>query len=197
MHLSSSKLLLASYLRSYSFLEEHDIEDLSQLVTEIKSLQKGEFYICEGDVAKDAAFVVTGILRSFYSSDEGKDFTYCITFPNQFTSAYSSFISGLPTEENIQAITQVELLIIEKEKFTQLASDNHQWLQFLKMFAEQQYIELEKRIFQLHKYNASERYAALMKHQPEYIRHIPLQYLASYLGITQRHLSRIRKEFSI
>jgi len=66
----------------------------------------------------------------------------------------------------------------------------------LKVVAEQQYIELEKRIFKLQKDNASKRYADLIKHQPEYILKIPLQYLASYLGITQRHLSRIRKEIS-
>lgn len=196
MQMSSAQEALISYPRSFPFLTEDDIEDFIRLVAEIKMLQKGEFYIREGDVAKDAAFVISGILRSFYTSDKGNDFTYCITFPNQFTTAYSSFISGLPTDENIQAITNVELLVFAKEKFIQLASDKYQWLQFLKMFAEQQYLELEKRIFQLHKYKASERYAVLLKHQPEYIRHIPLQYLASYLGVTQRHLSRIRKDLS-
>ena len=68
------------------------------------------------------------------------------------------------------------------------------WIKFLKIVAEQQYIELEKRIFQLQKNNAFERYSDLLKNHPEYLQNIPLQYLASYLGITQRHLSRIRRE---
>lgn len=57
----------------------------------MKTLDKGGFYVRENEVAKDAAFVVAGILRSYYTSEQGRDFTYCITFPNQFTTAYSSF----------------------------------------------------------------------------------------------------------
>jgi CRP-like cAMP-binding protein len=196
MHLSPALSALKTYLQIYSYLTEYDIELFVQLSPELKRLSKDEFYIREGDVGKNAAFLVSGILRSFYTSDAGDQFTYCITFPNNFTSAYSSFITGLSTEENIQAITKVELLVFEKDKIIQLATDNNQWTHFLKWFAEQQYIELEKRIFQLHKYNASQRYAALLKNHPELLQHIPLQYLASYLGVTQRHLSRIRKDFS-
>jgi CRP-like cAMP-binding protein len=111
-------------------------------------------------------------------------------------TAYSSFITGQNTVENIQAITDVELLIIPKSELDDLVKENANWIKFLKIVAEQQYIELEKRIFQLQKNSALQRYRDLITHQPEYIQHIPLQYLASYLGITQRHLSRIRKEIS-
>jgi CRP-like cAMP-binding protein len=196
MHLSPAQIALTNYLKSFSLLSDHDIEAFIQLSTEVKILSKGDFYSREGDTSNNAAFVVSGILRSFYTSDDGNDFTYCITFPNNFTTAYSSFITGLPTEENIQAITPVEIFVFEKNKIEQLASGNPKWAQFLKTFAEQQYIELEKRIFQLHKYNAAQRYQTLLKNHPEYLQQIPLQYLASYLGVTQRHLSRIRKEFS-
>jgi CRP-like cAMP-binding protein len=196
MQLSPQHLELKTSLRLISFLSDSDIEQFILLSPKIKYLKKGEFYIREGETANSAVFVVSGILRSFYTSDKGDEFTYCITFPKTFTSAYSSFISGLPTEENVQAITEAELIVIEKEKIIQLAVGNHQWTHFLKFFAEQQYLELEKRIFQLHKFDAAQRYASLLKHQPELLQHIPLQYLASYLGISQRHLSRIRKQFS-
>lgn len=111
-------------------------------------------------------------------------------------TAYSSFITGQTTDENIQAITAVEMLLIPKNKIDELALKNPNWVKFLKIIAEQQYIELEKRIFKLHKYNALQRYSDLIKNQPEYIQNIPLHYLALYLGITQRHLSRIRSEIS-
>ena len=111
-------------------------------------------------------------------------------------TAYSSFLTAHPTQENIQAITKTELLIIQKSKFETLSHQNSNWTYFLKTIAEQQYIELEKRIFQLQKSDAKKRYAELVKNQPEFIQKIPLQYLASYLGITQRHLSRIRKDFT-
>ena len=86
------------------------------------------------------------------------------------------------------------VLIITKNTIDDLVIENPNWIKFLKIVAEQQYIELEKRIFQLQKNNAFERYSDLLKNHPEYLQNIPLQYLASYLGITQRHLSRIRRE---
>ena len=86
--------------------------------------------------------------------------------------------------------------MVRKNTIDDLALKNPNWVKFLKIVAEQQYVELEKRIFQLQKSNAAQRYSDLLKNQPAFIQHIPLQYLASYLGITQRHLSRIRKAFS-
>jgi CRP-like cAMP-binding protein len=63
--------------------------------------------------------------------------------------------------------------------------------------AEQEYLKLEKRVFMLQKEKAERKYQDLLENHPDYLKHIPLNYLASYLGITQRHLSRIRKEIAI
>lgn len=186
---------LRNFLQSFNILTDIEIDDFLQLLT-YKIFKKADFYIKEGETCKQIAFVLTGSLRSYYISDKDEEITYCITFPNSLMTAYSSFLTSQPTMENIQAITKTELLIIPKDKFEKLVQQNPNWVYFLKTIAEQQYIELEKRIFQLQKSDATKRYADLMKNQPEYIQKIPLQYLASYLGISQRHLSRIRKEFS-
>lgn len=113
-----------------------------------------------------------------------------------FYDGTSSFITQQPTNENIEAISDVELLLFSKENIQGLEQNNPNWIKFLKIIAEQQYIELEKRIFQLQKNEGLHRYKELINKQPEYIRKVPLKYLASYLGITQRHLSRLRKEIS-
>jgi CRP-like cAMP-binding protein len=187
--------MIKNYLKSYNILTDDEIEIFIQKTTK-RNLNKQDFFIKEGETCKEVAFVLSGIFRSFYISDKVEEITYCITFPNNLMTAYSSFITGQSTVENIQAITNVELLIIPKSTIDDLVSENPNWIKFLKIVAEQQYIELEKRIFQLQKNNAFQRYSDLLKNQPEYIQNIPLQYLASYLGITQRHLSRIRKEIS-
>lgn len=184
---------IRSFLKSFDILTDIEIENFVQLLI-YKPLKKFEYFIEEGETCKQVAFVLSGSLRSFYISDKNEEVTYCITFPNSLMTAYSSFLTAQPTQENIQAIAQTELLIIEKGKFEKLVQHNSNWIGFLKTIAEQQYIELEKRIFQLQKSDAVKRYSNLMKNQPEYIQKIPLQYLASYLGISQRHLSRIRKE---
>lgn len=183
------------FLKSFEILTDIEIDDLIKLSTH-KLFKKGDYFIKEGETCKQVAFVLSGSLRSYYISDKDQEITYCITFPNNLMTAYSSFLTAEPTQENIQAITSTELLIIQKDKLEKLVQGSPNWISFLKTIAEQQYIELEKRIFQLQKSDATKRYADLMKNQPEYIQKIPLQYLASYLGITQRHLSRIRKEFT-
>lgn len=183
--------MIENYLKSYNILTDDEIEIFVQKTTK-RILKKQDYFIIEGDTCKEVAFVLNGILRSFHISDKGEEITYCITFPENLMTAYSSFITGQSALENIQAITDVELLIISKNTIDDLVIENPNWIKFLKIIAEQQYIELEKRIFQLQKNNAFQRYSDLLKNHPEYIKYIPLQYLASYLGITQRHLSRIR-----
>ena len=109
-------------------------------------------------------------------------------------TAYSSLITGLPSPENIQALMPTELWVLQKRDLGTLAHQSINWVLLQKHLAEQQYVELEKRIFSYQKEKASERYQDLLLAQPHYLQHIPLQYLASYLGITRRHLSRIRRE---
>jgi CRP-like cAMP-binding protein len=180
------------FLQSYNILGEAEIVEFTQLFR-YELYKKGEYFIKEGETCKQISFVLSGILRSYFTSDKDEEITYCFTFPNNLMTAYSSFLTEQPTQENIQAITDIELLIIQKDKFEILVNQNPNWVYFLKTIAEQQYIELEKRIFQLQKSDAAKRYTDIMEKQPEYILTIPLQYLASYLGISQRHLSRIRK----
>ena len=185
--------MIKNYLKSFNILTDNEIEEFINLSTR-RDLNKTDYFIREGAICKEVAFILNGTFRSFYISDKGEEITYCITFPNNFMTGYSSFIMGQSSNENIQAITSVQLLIIQKSKIDDLVMKSPNWIKFLKIIAEQQYIELEKRVFQFQKNNALQRYAELIKNQPEYIQKIPLQYLASYLGITQRHLSRIRKD---
>lgn len=187
--------MIQKYLKSFNVLTDDEITYLINLSTK-RELEKGDYFIREGEICKEVAFLLSGTLRSFFISDKEEEITYCITFPNNLMTAYSSYITEQSTDENIQAISDVELLVIPKYKINDMALKNANCMKFLKIIAEQQYIELEKRIFQFQKKDALQRYSDLIKNQPEYIQNIPLQYLASYLGITQRYLSRIRREIS-
>jgi CRP-like cAMP-binding protein len=157
-----------------------------------KKVKRGEFFIKEGETCKEVAFIETGIYRSYYSDDKGNENTFCFRFPNTFLAPYASFITGKPSYESQQAMTDAILWVASKTEIERFDSSN--FLRFLKSIAENEYLDLEDRFFQLQRDSAQERYLSLFKKQPELIRDIPLQYLASYLGITQRHLSRIRSE---
>lgn len=185
--------MIKTFLSSFKVLTTKDIEDFEHLLIKRK-LKKGDFFISQGQLSKEVAFINSGILRSFFSPESGEEITYCITFPNTLMTAYSSFITGMPTVENIQALVDCELFIIQKHEVDKLLERSANWAYFLKILAELQYLELEKRVFLFQKEKAKNRYIDLIKNHPAYIRQIPLQYLASYLGITPRHLSRLRKE---
>lgn len=185
---------MQNFLRSYQLFSEAEIESLAPYLR-FRSLEKGDYLIKAGKICTEIAFVQSGLLRSYFTKDDGEEITYCFTFENTLMTAYSSLITGLPSPENIQALIPTELWVLQKRDLAALAHQSINWILLQKYLAEQQYVELEKRIFSYQKEKASERYQDLLLAQPHYLQHIPLQYLASYLGITRRHLSRIRREF--
>lgn len=184
---------MKNHLLSFNLLSATAIE-LLVAKAKPRTLKKGDFFITEGKFCNEVAFIKSGILRSYYTSKAAEEFTYCITFPDQFMTAYSSLITGAPSQENIQAMSAVELLVLKKSELDAWAEENVNGIKLLKTIAEQQYIHLEKRVFMYQKDTAKERYLALFESHPEYIKQIPMQYLASFLAITPRHLSRLRKE---
>lgn len=186
---------MRNYLGTFHILSEAEIDLFEKKVTR-KKIRKEDFFIQEGQVCKEVGFVTSGLFRSFYYSSLGEEVTYCFTFSNAFVTAYSSFLSAQKTVENIQALTDVELLTISREQILELEQSSTNWLRFFKHIAEQEYIKMEKRILLLQKETAEKRYRDLLTNHPEYLQLIPLHYLSSYLGITQRHLSRIRKLIS-
>lgn len=188
--------MIKEFLKSFQILTLPEIENFENVLVK-RTLKKGDFFINEGKLSKEVAFIDSGILRSFFTPESGEEITYCITFPGTLMAAYSAFITGLPTVENIQAVADSELLIIQKKEVDNLLETSPNWIRFFKIIAEQQYLELEKRLFLFQKEKAKKRYADLLENQPGYIQQIPLQYLASYLGITPRHLSRLRREIHL
>lgn len=182
---------LLEYLKQYNFFTDSEINEFISLAT-ISTIKKGDFFIKHDEMCTTLSFVNFGIFRSFYYSNNDEEITYCFTFPNTLLVAYSSFITQNKSEENLQALTDSEIISISKKELENLAESNNKWLNFLKIIAEKEYVELEKWIFNHQKSNAQKRYVDLINNYPQFVQQIPLHYIASYLGITQRHLSRIR-----
>lgn len=187
--------MIRNYFKSFSIFNDAELDQISGLFVH-KKIKKNDFFVREGDSCKYIAFIASGIFRSYYIAEDGKDNTYCFRFPQEAVASYSSFITGNLSTENIQAVSEAVVYMVKKEAIEEHVSANPKWNLVLKSIAEQEYLELEKRFFQLQRDSAMERYQHLIENQPHYIQEIPLQYLASYLGITQRHLSRIRKDIS-
>lgn len=186
---------MEKYLNNFGFFTKEEIEMASSLGV-YETIKKGDFFF-KGGVCDKVAFVESGVFRHFYHLDSGEEVSYCFTFFNNFITAYSSFVSDKATNEHIQALSDARLFVIPKVEIEKLVNTEKSWMMFSKKIAEKQYLKREERILLLQKDKAKYKYEHLLQTKPEYLQIVPLQYLASYIGITQRHLSRLRKEMTI
>ncbi|MCC9043398.1 Crp/Fnr family transcriptional regulator [Myroides sp. M-43] len=188
-------IMLKTFFQRFTLFSEQEIVSILSLFTK-RTIAKADYLVREGDYCEEIAFIESGIFRSFYTIESGDELTYCFRFPDDLVGAYSAFITAGKSIESIQAVVSTVVWVIDKRDLDALANTLPQWNTFLKTIAEQQYLELEQRVIQFQRTTAQERYKHLLFNHPTFVQYLPLQYLASYLGITQRHLSRIRKEIS-
>ena len=139
---------MKDYLDSNRFLHASEIEELAKFAT-TKHLKKGDYFIRQGEVCKEIAFVKKGIFRNFITSDSGEESTYCITLPNNSISSFTSYIRGNVTIENIQAIANSEIFILAKEVLDRAVDENNNWMKYMKVLSETECMKLEKRVFRL------------------------------------------------
>ena len=159
----------------------------------LKSIPKGELWVKEGQYCNHIAFIKKGIFRIFYNDQEGNE-TSCFFMPeNNFISSYTSFLTLTPTKENIEAIEDVELLVINRADLEKLSKEVPKVEIWRRIIAENLFILMERRISMLQSKTAQERYENMIKENDDILLRVPLQYTASFLGVTPRHLSRLRK----
>ena len=159
-------------------------------------LKKDDFFLKEGQVCKKIGFLNLGQIRHFYSAKEN-DVTRWISFENDFVTSLRSFILKIPSIENLQALTDCELVIIDRKAFDILIEKNIGFKDFYIKALEYNYITIEDRVFSLIEKSAEERFEWMAKNQLHFIQNVAVMYTASMLGITPRHLSRLRKKFKV
>ena len=159
-----------------------------------RSLSKDDFFLKEGKVCSEIAFVHTGMLRLFYHDDEGEQISCYFASNNQFITSNASFNSGTITKENIQAVIPTQLSVISKTNFEKLNKEVPGFQELERNSKNALGEFMESRVAMLQIKSAQERYRYMVENQGKLIQNVPLQYLASYLGISPQHLSRIRKK---
>ncbi|SHM90863.1 Crp/Fnr family transcriptional regulator [Flavobacterium saccharophilum] len=183
---------MKTVFQSIHSLSDNELNKLDDLIT-FRNLKKGDFLLTENQVSNEIVFIKKGILRSYFFNHQGDEVTNCFAFENEFMASFSSFITRELAQENIQALADTELQIITHENLEKLYKIGIHWQEIGRKLTEMEYVTLQKRMISFQKLSGKERYEELYKNHQKYIKLIPLQYLASYLGITPRHLSRIRK----
>ena len=156
-------------------------------------LSKNDYLLREGQVSRNLYFLEKGALRGFYNLD-GKEVTHWFGFENDFVTSFHSFITQQPAVENIQLLEGGILWVISKEQVTSLFNIHHEIERLVRIAYEKYYIRLEERYVNAHFKTARERYENLLEQAPHILERVALGHVASYLGISQETLSRIRSQ---
>ena len=159
-----------------------------------QTLQKGDFFVQQGKICGQIAFINKGSLRTFYLNDKAEETTSCFCTENNLTTSYKSFILQQPSHLSIQALEYAELLVIDYDNLQKLYGISPIWQSIGRIIAEKEYIVMEQYASVLNNETAKEKYLRLFKEQPQIIQKVAVKHIASYLGITTRTLSRIRRE---
>jgi CRP-like cAMP-binding protein len=170
--------------------------EIEQLVSgfKAKTVKKNETLISKGDVCRYSYFVCKGSIRAYFINDDGQEATRYIAFENQFISTIHSFISQTPTNEYIQATEQTELLQITYTDFKRLIEKTTLARDLYIKQLEVAYITNHWRLESFLKMSAKQRYDFLIETNPAVIQRLSNKIVASYLGITQESLSRLKAQ---
>ena len=139
-------------------------------------------------------FINSGFMRLFYYDQNGEEQTTFLCSQNGFIASFSSFINQTKATENVECITDCELLKISYVDAKQLVDKSAIFKNFFLVMFEKSISSATLRANDLASLNADQRYQKMIDQQAHFIQNIQLQYIASYLGIKPQSLSRIRKQ---
>lgn len=159
------------------------------------SVGKNEFILREGQICQGVYFLEEGIIRTFLLKEE-KEINKAFYFPKEFLREIESYSTNEPSSNFIQAIENSKLVFIQKDKLVKLYNQSIFFQELGRKILEQIAITEQNYTTLLTSYLPKERYLHILNTRPELISRVPLQFLASYLGISRESLSRIRKRVS-
>ena len=173
-------------------------EELKIILPKYKKviIPKNDYLLNQGSVEKKYWFVESGFVRSYVIDTEGNDITFNLYASGDVVIDYPSFFFLLPTRENIQAITDCVCWEIDFSSFHELFNSILNYREQQRGLLVGSYFALKEHSISLIADQAKERYLKLLKSKPHIIQNVSLKHIATFLGITDTSLSRIRKEIA-
>ncbi len=184
---------LLDYFKNYTSISSEIENYLNEIIIE-KKLAKGEVILSDNSMKKEHIFVTNGCLRSFYKTEDGKEYTIQFAIKNWWISDYITLYTNDKSVVSIESLTASTVLIIDKTKVEDFYKKYPQFETFQRKNFEKRMATLQKRILNLLALSASEKYNQFINDYAEFEKIIPNYQIASYLGITPQSLSRVRKE---
>ncbi len=169
-----------------------------QLAAKFKPMEveRNEYFFKAGIICNAYHFIEKGIVRAYTFDVDGNEVTTAFNLKNSFVSDLLSFFNRVPSREYGQAITDCETWYLTYDYMQENFHTLPDFREFGRLKLVNSYSILKERMLSMLQKSAEQRYHDLVNSSPEIFQHVPLKYVASYLGITDTSLSRIRKEFA-
>jgi CRP-like cAMP-binding protein len=177
-------------LSSISPLGPESREEISEHIS-VKEVSRGDQLLKFGEICRHIYFVNKGFIRIFYFKN-GKDITEWFADEKQFFFSITSYFRSEPSQLIIEAIENCEIIQLSKEGQDRLRKKNLEISNLIIGFYSRSLMLSQKRMDSIQFETATKRYHTLLEQQPNILQKVPLQHVASFLGITQETLSRIR-----
>ena len=187
--------IFSSYLKEKAGLTDEELDQV-RVVTVNRKLRKRQYLLQEGDVCHYNCFVVKGCLRNYRVSEDGNEHILRFAIENWWLSDPESYNNDTPSKNNIDALEDSELLLIEKQDFNNLLSNIPHFKDFIYNLKAKSFDASQNRIMSNISDTAEEKYLNFMKRYPDIFNRVPLHMIASYLGVSRETLSRIRNQYA-
>ncbi|HOX84096.1 MAG TPA: Crp/Fnr family transcriptional regulator [Chryseolinea sp.] len=185
---------LAIYMRRFLPFSDEELLRFKQFLKPVE-LKKGEFFLHEGDVCHNTAFIQEGLFRIYHVHND-KEITRQFIFENSFFTEYESFLAQKPSFYYVEALEDCKVLMLHYKDLNTLYDSSVTFLRLGKMIAENVVQHVGHRYMSILRDDATTRYNNLVKERPKVLQRVPQYMIASYLGITPEALSRIRKNLA-
>jgi CRP-like cAMP-binding protein len=159
--------------------------------------EKNDYLIRAGDVAKNFYFIIEGLVRFFYSTEDGKEFNKSFAVENGYAGSFHSLILQAPCGFFIQTLERTNTLVLPNQLLRELYERHSCWERLGRRNAENMVMVKEAREKELLLDSLESRYRRFLKEYPGLADRIPQYHIASYLGVTNVALSRIRRKINL
>jgi CRP-like cAMP-binding protein len=150
----------------------------------------------EGKICTTSYFVEEGLIRSYVIDTEGREVTIEFYGKNIFANDFLSFFKRTPSRENFQALSDLRLWAISYDDLQRCFHEMPEFREFGRMMLINTYSRLKDRMLGMIQETAEQRYLHLLETRPQVAQEAPLKMIATYLGVTDTSLSRIRKDLA-
>jgi len=186
--------LFKKYLHDNFKLSDENWQIISQFIEPMR-VSKGEYFVQQGKVCRRLAFIAEGVFRLCMERD-GLDITCYFVSENGFVGDPDSFYSRKPSDKNMQALTDALIVGITLDNLQKIYSEYPPFKDMIRSIDHMVVMDLMTQRDFLQHADAREKYQHFLQHYPHILQRVPLGFVASFLGITQQSLSRLRKEIS-